>query len=176
MESIPEEVLAVEISEELTEEDYVAIKVDDFYARTMPYQEPKSVDFVVVVDCQCESFFMYILEMKNVKSPKYLDFSSIQEKFDNTIRDFLSGVFSDIFLNDRFKYKGIKLYLVSDAYNQAGRFSTHSEYVRFRERINHRDTLGVDFALTRKPFRFRGSICHIEYEIPPNPIIKRWTQ
>ena len=59
---------------------------------------------------------------------------------------------------------------------ESGKFSTHSEYVRFRERINRRDTLGVDFALTRKPFRFRGFVCHIEYEIPPNPIIKKWTQ
>ena len=168
--------LCVEISEDLSESDYVAIKVDDFYSGTMPWHEPKAVDYVVVVDCQCDSFFMYILELKNVKSPKFLNFSDIQEKFGNTIQDFLSDRFSDIFLNDRFKYKGIKLYLVSDAYNTKGRFSTHEEYRKFREKINKRDTLSVDFRLSSKLYRINGVVCQIEYEIPPYPIIRKWTQ
>ena len=167
--------ICVGVSKDLSESDYVAIKVDDFYSGILPGDEPKAVDYVVVVDCQCDSFFMYVIELKNVKSPKYLIFPDIQEKFGNTIQDFLSKRFSDIFLNDRFKYKGVKLYLVSDAYNTKGRFSTHEEYRKFREKINKRDTLGVDFSLANKVYKFKGLPCRIEYELPPNPIIRKWT-
>ncbi len=167
--------IRVEISSSLSKNDYAAIKVDDYYTGVAPMQEPKAVDYVVVVDCQCDTFFMYILELKNVKSPKFLNFSDIQEKFSNTISLFLSETFADIFLNDRFKYKGIKLYLVSDAYKEAGRFSTHEDYLKFREKINRRDTLGIDMNLTAKLFKFRGKLYHIEYDIPPNPIIQKWT-
>lgn len=168
--------IRVEKSESLSEDDYAAIKVDDYYAGVLPGLEPKAVDYVVVVDCSCDSYFMYILELKNVKSPRYLNFSDIHEKFYNTISLFLSDTFASIFLNDKFKYKGVKLYLVSDAYNQTGRFSTHEEYVNYRDRINKRDTLAVDMKLTSKPFMFRGRVYRIEYDMPPNPIIKRWTE
>ena len=78
-------------------------------------------------------------------------------------------------MNDRFKYKGIRLYLVSDAFRQTGKFATHEEYVRFRERINRRDTLNFDLTLSQKLYRFRGIVCKIEYEMPPNPVICRQT-
>ena len=48
--------ISVGISDDLAESDYAAIKVDDFYSGSMPGQEPKSVDYVVVVDCQCEKY------------------------------------------------------------------------------------------------------------------------
>lgn len=174
-EKIEDNGIMVEISEDLTKEDYAAIKVDEYYAKTLPRQEPKSVDFVVVVDCQCESYFMYILELKNVKGPEKLVFSDIYEKFSNTISLFLSEAFSDIFLNDKYKYKGVKLYLISDAYKEKGQFRTHEEFKKFREHINNRDTLKVDLNLSSRIFRFRGKAYTIEYEIPPNPIIHRWT-
>ena len=168
--------IRVEKSDSLSEDYYAAIKADDYYAGVLPGLEPKAVDYVVVVDCSCDSYFMYILELKNVKSPRYLNFSDIHEKFYNTISLFLSNTFASIFLNDKFKYKGVKLYLVSDAYNQTGRFSTHEEYVKYRDRINKRDTLAVDMKLTSKLFKFRGRVYRIEYDMPPNPIIKRWTE
>lgn len=165
----------VEISDNLSEDDFAAIKVDEYYAGVMPGQEPKAVDYVVVVDCSCDAFFMYILEMKNVNSPKHIIIKDIYEKFYNTIHLFLSDDFAEIFLNDRFKYKGVKLYLVSDAYRQSGRFSTHEEFIRYRERINKKDSLSVDMKLSSKPLKFRGKLYNIEYDMPPNPVIKKWT-
>lgn len=166
--------IEVGIDQALKEEEYAAIKVDDYYAGLKMATPPKAVDYVVVVDCQCDWFVMYILELKNVNGPDGLNIADIQEKFSNTINFFLSDTFGNIFLNDCFKYKGVKLYLVSDAYGEVGSFSNHSEYLKFRERINKKDTLKVDMSLGSKLYCFRGKILKIEYDIPPNPIITRW--
>ena len=165
--------IAVDIDSTLDESDYVAIKVDDYYAGLKIATPPKAVDYVVIVDCKCNWFAMYVLELKNVKGPNNLNISDIQEKFQNTIDMFLSNTFAHIFLNDSFKYKGIKLYLVSDAYGEIGKHSCHDEYIAFREKINKKDTLKVDVKLTSKLYRFRGKILQINYDIPPNPIITR---
>lgn len=172
-ETIEDSGTRVGIDPRLGKDDYVAIKVDDYYAGLRLPITPKSVDYVVVVDCKCDWFTMYILELKDVKGPEHLNIQDIQEKFDNTIKMFLSDTFSHIFLDDCFKYKDIKLYLVSDAYGEAPKFSCHDEFLCFRERINKKDSLKVDVALTSKLYRFKGKILQIRYDIPPNPIITR---
>lgn len=165
--------IEVRLDTSLSDRDYAAIKVDEYYSGLRMAITPKAVDFLVVVDCQCDWFAMYILEFKNVNGPEKLNIADIQEKFSNTINMFLKDTFSHIFLNDRFKYKNIKLYLVSDAYNEVGNFKTHSEYLAFRQKINKRDSLRVDVALSSKLYKFRGKILKIEYDIPPNPVITR---
>lgn len=142
--------IEVGLDQRLCPDDFAAIKVDDYYAGLKISTPPKAVDFVVIVDCQCDSFSMYILELKNVNGPGKLNIVDIQEKFSNTINLFLSNTFSYIFLNDRFKYKEIKMYLVSDAYGEAGNFANHSEYLRFRDKVNKKDTLKVDMSLSEK--------------------------
>lgn len=165
--------IEVQVDPSLTDQDYAAIKVDEYYSGLRLAMTPKAVDFLAIVDCQCDWFAMYILEFKNVSGPEKLNISDIQEKFSNTINLFLKDSFSNIFLNDRFKYKAIKLYLVSDAYNEVGNFKNHSEYLSFRQKINKRDSLRVDVALSSKLYKFRGKILKIEYDIPPNPVITR---
>ena len=165
--------ITVNVDPVILEEDYAAIKVDDYYAGLNLQRTPKAVDFIVVVDGKCDWFSMYILEFKNVNGPDKLDITEIQEKFSNTINLFINDTFSDIFNNDRFKYRGIRLYLVSDAYHAVGTYSNHAEFLAFREKINRRDTLKVDMHLSSKLYRIRGKIVKIEYDIPPNPIITR---
>lgn len=157
----------------LNSDSFVIIKVDDYYNGLKIATPPKAVDFVIVVDCQCNWFTMYLLELKNVNGPDKLNISDIQEKFGNTINDFLSNTFSNIFLKDSFKYKNVKLYLVSDAYKESGNFANHAEYLAFRERVNKKDSLKVDLHLGSKLYRFRGKILKIEYDIPPNPVISK---
>lgn len=165
--------MEVEMDPSLTPEQFAAIKVDDYYAGLKTGMPPKAVDFVVVVDCECNVFSMYVLELKNVNSPRLLNISEIQEKFRNTIRDFLSGTFSHIFLNDRFKYQTIRLYLVSDAYRIAGKFKNYEVYQKLMDKMGKKDSLKVDRALGTSLYRFRGRILKIEFDIPPNPIITR---
>lgn len=92
------------------------------------------------------------------------------------IQDFLSERFGKIFLADQYKYRDIKLYLVSDAYGLTGRYGTYAEYKKVlekKQKIQNRDSLRVDVHLGSKLFKFRGKIVKISYDIPPNPVIRR---
>ncbi len=170
---IEDEGIEVEVDQKLLENEYAGIKVDDYYHGLRQSVIPKAVDYVVAVDNSCDSYCLYILEMKNVNSPKHLSVKDIQEKFKTTIDDFLSNRFQDIFMADKYKYRLIKLYLVSDAYGVGGKYQTHSEYVKYLEKINKKDSLKVDRNLSSKIFKFRNKYLKIEYDIPPNPIIRK---
>lgn len=170
---IEDEGIMVGISDDIDKEKIAIIKVDDYYRSLRLALTPKAVDHLVIVDCECDSYVMYLLELKNVSSPKYLDIKSIQEKFDNTIKDFLSDKFAEIFLNDRFKYKKIMLYLISDAYGISGKYDDFNKYRQIREKTNKRDSLKIELNLGSKLFRFKGKILKIMYDIPPNPVISK---
>lgn len=172
---IEDEGIEVGIEECLLPEKMVIIKVDDYYNSLHLKFPPKSIDFAVVVDCECDWYVLYLLELKNVNSPKKLSVKDIQEKFENTIYDFLSQRFEKIFMANQYKYKDIKLYLVSDAYGLTGKYGTYAEYKKIqdkKQKIQGRDSLRVDFNLGSKLFKFRGKIVRINYDIPPNPIIR----
>lgn len=170
---IEDEGITVEIDSSITDDQFVAIKVDSYYNSLRMPNTPKSVDFIVVVDAISSWYKMYILELKNHNNPKHIDISDIQAKFSNTIELFLKKDFSNIFLNDRFKYKPIELYLVSDVYNEVGKYENHTQYLRLREKMNKTDSLKVDLQLSQKIFSFRGQLLRIKYDIPPNPLITR---
>lgn len=170
---IEDEGIEVGIEEGLAGEKLAIIKVDDYYnGQHMPLT-PKAIDYLVVVDCECDAYVMYLFELKNVKSPKFLEIGSIHEKFETTIEDFLSKRFDTIFMNDKYKYKKILLYLISDAYGISGRYGSYGEYRALCDKINRKDSLKVERNLGAKLFRFRGKILHISYDIPPNPIVQK---
>lgn len=173
---IEDEGIQVGIDESIEEDKIAIVKVDDYYNGLHVKNPPKSVDFCVLVDCECEWYCLYLLELKNVSSPKFLVIKDIHEKFYNTINDFLSWRFKDIFLDDKYKYKAIRLYLISDAYGLQGRFGNFEEYKRIqekRQRIRVKDSLRVDVNLSAKLFRFKGRTVSICFDIPPNPVIMR---
>ncbi len=166
--------IEIKVDENLKEEEYIGIKVDDYYNhKGLGGETPKAVDFVVVVDCQCNAYVMYILELKNVKKPGQYTTKSIHEKFSTTINRFIKNEFKEIFLADQVKYKDIKLYLVTKAYQDAMKHGNYDEYCRLMLKMNKKDTLNMDMELTSKPFIIRGQVLHIKKEIPPNPIIRR---
>lgn len=167
--------LEVGISPNVSTDDYAAIKVDDYYNGLRINPTPKSIDFLIVVDCECNTYVMYMLELKNVNAPSGINKRDIYEKFKNTIEDFIKKRYCSIFLNDRYKYKDIKLYLVSDCYHLSNSFSTYEQFRDLNKKIGKRDSLKVDFSLTFKPFRLKGKILIIEYDFPPNPIVSRIT-
>ncbi len=172
---IEDEGIEIGIDSGIMPEKLAIIKIDDYYNGLHMSFTPKSVDFVVVVDCTCSWYVLYLLELKNVNSPKKLNVKDIQEKFENTICDFLSQRFAKIFLQEQYKYKDIKLFLVSDAYGLKGKYSTYAEYKKIQDRkqkVQSRDSLRVDFSLGSKLFKFRRKIVRICYDIPPNPIIQ----
>lgn len=78
--------IEVEVDKSLSQEEYIGIKVDNYYmGLRLGGETPKAVDFIVAVDCQCNSYVLYILEFKNVSSPRGYTTKEIWEKFDTAI-------------------------------------------------------------------------------------------
>ena len=72
-EIIEDEGIEVGISEQLDWDHVAIIKVDEYYHGLHLANIPKAIDHLVVVDCECNSYVMYLLELKNVKGPQYLN-------------------------------------------------------------------------------------------------------
>ena len=168
--------LEVAVDPKLTTDGYVGIKIDEYYMGLhLGGETPKAVDFIVSVDCQCDAYCLYILELKNVKSTKAYTTTDIVKKFETTIEHFMKEIFKEIFLNSKYKYKDIKLYLVTSAYGKALGQENFQKFVELLRKTNQKDTLTKDLSLSSKLFKFQKRILKIEREIPPNPVIRRIT-
>lgn len=166
--------IEVSVDDSLTEDEYIGIKVDDYYmGLNLQGLTPKAVDFIVAVDCTCDNYALYIMEYKNTKSPGGYTTSDINEKFDTTINRFMKDEFDSIFECDRFKYKSIKLFLVTTAYKDANRYGKYEDYLKVQRRVKNKDSLDNDLYLSDKIFKFRNRPLRIQRELPPNPIIKK---
>lgn len=163
--------VSVEVDSKLSEDEYIGIKIDEYYMGLCQKVTPKSVDFIVAVDCECDWYALYVLELKNVSSPSST--KEIHEKFDTAIHHFMSEDFKDIFLNDKVKYKEIFLYLVTKAYQKAIEMGSFEKYLELRRKLNERDSLIIDDGLTTKPYRFRKKLYQIRREVPPHPLIRK---
>lgn len=166
--------IEVKVDTELNDDQYIGIKIDDYYmGLNLQGLTPKAVDYIVVVDCTCDNYVLYIMEFKKTNSPGAYTTTDISEKFDTAINRFLKQDFKDIFECDRYKYKEIQLYLVTTAYREAMKYGNYEEFVRVKKIVDNKDTLGNDLYLSTKMFYFRGKVLRIQREIPPNPIIRR---
>ena len=106
--------------------------------------------------------FLYLLELKNVKTPQAYQTHAIYEKFKNTLDHFMSEEFSHIFFNDHYRYRHIFLYLVTTAYRAAMKYGSFEKYTKLMQKIGKKDTLLNDSALLQKPFRFRNKVLFIQ--------------
>lgn len=160
--------LAVAVDSKLNLDEYIGIKVDDYYMGLhLRGETPKAVDFIVTVDCQCDAYCLYILELKNVKSPKGYTTKDIIEKFETAIDRFIKEDFKEIFLNDKYKYKEIKLYLVTSAYGKALGQKNYQSYIELLRKINQKDTLTNDWTLSNKLFKFQKEFCGLKEKYRP---------
>lgn len=164
--------VSVTVDSSLGMDDYVGIKVDEYYQNNTKGDNcPKAVDFIVPVDCVNNAYVLYILELKGGKNKNYTT-ENIYEKFDTAINDFVKNRFKNIFYADKYKYKEIFLYLVSEYPPEAMKYGNYGEYQRIREKLKTKDTLYRDAEFSR-PYEMRGKLYRIKREIPPNPIICR---
>lgn len=106
--------VCVDFDENLDENDYLVIKVDDFYANQVLENQPKSPDCLVVQRCKNGHFHIHIVELKNVKTSanQNLNRKDIREKFETCLRDFMSNRFRNYFYDEAFELD-LRLYLVA---------------------------------------------------------------
>lgn len=166
--------MQIEVDNALSEDEYIGIKLDDYYmGLKLGGETPKAVDFIVAVDCECDSYALYILELKNVKSAQQFTTKDIEDKFETAVCRFMDKEYKDIFKNPKYKYKQVKLYLVSSAYLNSLGAGTFEEYAKLLKKIGKKDSLTKDIHLSYKAFYFYGMRLFIDREIPPNPVIKK---
>lgn len=159
----------VNVESSLREQEYIGVKVDDYYmGQHLGGETPKAVDFIVAVDCGLDWYALYILEMKDTNS---YTTAEIEEKFDTAINRFMQEDYKEIFLNDKYKYRSIKLYLVTTAYKAALNYPNFEAYLEIKRKVDNKDTLQLDRYQGNRLYRFRKWILRIEKEIPPNPLI-----
>ncbi len=90
-------------------ESYIIIKVDDFYKSLKLGSTPRSVDCLILRQCANGDYGLILVELKKARKSKRISKTQIEEKFENTLNDFMTR-FKDVFPE---KYKEIKLYLIS---------------------------------------------------------------
>lgn len=96
----------------LSKEDYMVIKVDDFYKGLKLANTPKSTDCLIVQRCSTGHFHVYVVELKNVKRKNELDPDAIRGKFHTCLFDFMSNQFREHFCREDYDLK-IELWLVA---------------------------------------------------------------
>ncbi len=102
--------VCVDIDNRISKDDYVIIKVDDYYNSFNP-PRPASPDCLVILKCKGSGYAMYIVELKSIHSSRGFEIKNMDEKFKTCLYDFIGNKFRDMLDID---YKRIKLYFVSN--------------------------------------------------------------
>ena len=111
VENCCEEGVCVTFDSTVSSENYVIIKVDDFFNSLNLKKTPASVDCLVFQRCLDGSYGITLVELKSSSSSGFLAFETIKQKFQNTIDIFIIGKFPKYFFLD---YKKFDLYFVSN--------------------------------------------------------------
>ena len=159
--------ICVEVSDQISNDDYLVLKIDQYYSSRNMHNPPPSVDCLIIVKCdENECFDIYLVELKNIKSTKGFEVKNIKEKFQTTIDDFMSERFSHIFLNEDYCINILRMYFVSDACRIKKNNPNITED-QYRKKILNTK---LDMLQSIKPVRFRNRIAHIN-PILPNPLV-----
>ena len=169
VEKIVDEGVGVTVDCSLASADYVAVKVDDYYNSLRRADTPKMVDFSVIVDCISNNYVLYLMEMKGMEYSNV----EVEEKFKNAIDIYLEKDFRDIFCADCYKYKDVRLFLISKKPQAALSKKSYKEYVDIYNKINAKDTLVKDIYMSERIYKFRNKLLRIEKEIPNGLVSSR---
>lgn len=155
---------AAEIDETIEKEDIAIIKIDDYYNSLKLSKTPPSIDHLITVSREEGDFNLFLVELKDIKSPRYFKVDNIKKKFRTTIDDFMSIKYKVIFLNEVYKINKIRLYFVTDPYDWTNKDIPKEKLEKVRKGTK------LDLVMQVKPFRFRGKLYQIKHELP-NPLI-----
>jgi len=159
--------VGVIIHEAMPQESYVAIDIDKYYHNIGLEIIPAIADILLIAQrlSQKEQHHIYIVEMKNIKSPHGFSVKNIYEKFNTAIENFMKTKYKDIFMDENYKVERFRLFFVSDAYRLKKRGMNDEQIRSFLL-----ETKIMAFSSMR-PFQYRNFKATIEYQLP-NPLLE----
>jgi hypothetical protein len=150
----------------MPENSFIAIDIDKYYHNNGTDPTPAIADLLLTAQCisQRNNYHIYIIEMKNIKSPRGFSVKNIYEKFTTAIDDFMKKQYADIFLDENFDIVKFKLLFVTDAFRLKKRGWTDKQIRSFLVGTK------IETLQTLPPFVYRNFKTYIDYELP-NPLI-----
>ena len=145
------------------DDQLIILKADEYYSSKNMHNPPPAVDCIILVKCnKTPCYDLYLIELKDIKSPQNFNKENIVQKFKTIINDFLGKKFSYIFSNE--KYCNFNCYFVSNPY---GCNSLSQD--QYDKKIRT-ESLKLDYFNSIKPFRFKDKVSLIQAKLP-NPMI-----
>jgi len=159
--------IGVIINEAMPQESYVAIDIDEYYHHIGLKTIPAIADILLVAQrlSQNEQHHIYIVEMKNIKSPRRFNVKNIYEKFYTAIEDFMKTKYADIFMDENNKVEQFRLFFVSDAFRLRNRGLSEEQIRSF---LNETKIMTLQ---SMKVLQYRNFKAVIEYKLP-NPLLE----
>ncbi len=105
-----DEGICVEIDNKIAKNEYLVIKVDDFYNSLGLEYTPASPDCLILIKCKNKGYALAIVELKNINKSSRLDIKNMTEKFKTCFDDFMSSRFNEYFDQN---YQRIQLFFIS---------------------------------------------------------------
>lgn len=103
--------VGISLDKGINEDDYVVIKVDDYYnSLNLGKDTPPSPDCLIIRKCEHTGYGLTIVELKNIQTAKGFNVNNMIGKFNTCINDFIMIRFKDLLFKE---YVDIKLYFVS---------------------------------------------------------------
>ena len=152
--------MAATVNAGIAPEDIVIISPDGYY-NSLRQNRPKSPDCLIVIRCHDGEFLVFLVELRDIGSPKGFEPTVIRDKFLTCLTDFMQGVLGVHFNRDDITLQRPRLLFVSDPYGQRQDPERISRYNR---------TTRMDALLAVPPIRFDGRLLAIEPRVD-NPLI-----
>ncbi len=136
--------VGVNVSPLVRKEDYIIIRVDEYYNSNLVHNPPKSPDCLIIQHCEGDKFVLYLVELKAIETLKTERLSDIRDKFQNCFDD-ISYEFS------------IKLLFISNPSES--------------KKDNKGKPTRMDSLLSQRPCKFANRPYLLEHRLP-NPVIQ----
>ena len=135
--------------------DYVILKIDDYFNRTIPNPNtPAGNDCLIVQLCQDNRYKLYLIELKNIENLRSYSLKQIREKFQNCFDIFMSDKFRSYFYDLNYDFTSIELIFVSNTREQMSRVDKKQKNTR------------LDSLLAQPPCRFANKLYGITFQEP----------
>jgi hypothetical protein len=122
----------VVIENDIPDDSHVAIDIDEYYHKNVT-PTPEIADLLLVAQrlSDKKQHHIYIIEMKNIDSPRYFKVQNIYDKFHTAIEDFMKNRYADVFLDDEINVTKFRLLFITDAYRLKKEAFPAMKYDRF---------------------------------------------